>query len=143
MWTGICSISFTYSRTNQNIKSIWSLTGGGCLREVVVYGRWSFTRGGRLQEVVAYKRWSFTGGGRLREVVAYGRWSLTGGGHLPEMVAYQRSGLRGVYTSGNTHIMTGPFRHDDITVRHKSLQKVKFKVTSYLHLSCCLIHPGL
>ena len=66
-----------------------------------------------------------------------------GGGCLPKMVAYQRSGLRGVYISGNTHMMTGPFRHDDITVGPKSLQKVQFKVASYLHLSCCLIHPGL
>ena len=138
MWTGICSTSFTYSRTNHNIKSMWSLTGGGCLREVVVYGRWSFTGGGRLQEVVAYKRWSFTGGGRLREVVTYGRWSLTRNGRLPEV---RPQG--GVYISGNTHMMTGPFRHDDITVSPKSLQKVQFKVTSYLHLSCCLIHPGL
>ena len=112
----------------------------GRLREVVAYGRWSFTGGGRLQEVVAYKRWSFTGGGRLREVVTsgirevvtYQKWSPTRG---------QASG--GVYISGNKHMMTGPFRHDDITVSPKSLQKVQFKVTSYLHLSCCLIHPGL
>lgn len=87
---------------------------------------------GRLREVVAYKWWSFTGGGHLREVVTYQKWSPTRG---------QASG--GVYISGNTHMMTGPFRHDDITVSPKSLQKVQFKVASYLHLSCCLIHPGL
>ena len=68
--------------------------------------------------MVAYKRWSFTGGGRLREVVTYGRWLLTKDGRQPEARPQE------VYISGNMHMLTRPFRHDDITVSSKSLQKV-------------------
>ena len=88
---------------------------------MVVYGRWSLIRGGRLQEVVAYGRWSFTGGGRLREVVTYGRWLLTKDGRQPEARPQE------VYISGNMHMLTRPFLHNDITVSLKSLQRYKLR----------------